>query len=346
MTVPTSEGVTLEFDGGFQLMCRLSRPTAKEKNAFKSGVAQFDLAVVDGVIFFLSRFGTMNWMDSPFNIHLYPDQRARLLEVPDPTQGYGIHIMLVDSSTGIVVHQRLIGLDHDLSMRLRDAIINQLVIPDYHQRLQSIMARYSTRDLVALASSHPVSQEQCGMGESISQFPTSHGESVGADEKCQEPCFNHFTINTGHNLVQTKEFFPNDPMVNAELRKLAQESLTPEGAWVIGNITFKAVKESDCYAGTLFSNIGKDKIPLLTTFGAMTEEAGKRIWEEIPKWFPHNKATIAMGHRRHSAPFVVDLFHDCCWPDMEAVRFFWSGMSGDFCKCMGWVFLFPEFLAS
>ena len=91
-------------------------------------------------------------MIKPFNIQLYPDNRGRLLEEPGPTQGYSIHVMLIDSATGILVQQRLIGLDHDLSMRLREAIINQPVIPDYEKRLQSIMAQHSTMDLVALAS--------------------------------------------------------------------------------------------------------------------------------------------------------------------------------------------------
>ena len=74
---PTPEGAHLEFDGSFQLLCKFSRPTAKEKNAFKSGVPQFDLAIVDDFMFFLARFGTLNWMDAPFNIHLYRGLQRR-----------------------------------------------------------------------------------------------------------------------------------------------------------------------------------------------------------------------------------------------------------------------------
>lgn len=152
----------------------MNRPTAKEKNAFRSGVPQFDLVVVDGVIFFLSRFGTLNWMDSPFNRHLYSDNRILQLEEPGPTQGYSLHVMLIDSVTGVLVHQRLIGLDHDLSMRLRDAIINQPVIPDYDQRVRNVMARYSTKDLVTLASSHPASSKaQSGTATSVTQLRPS-----------------------------------------------------------------------------------------------------------------------------------------------------------------------------
>jgi len=175
-----SDGIHLEFDGvGFMLLCVLSRPTAKEKKAFKDGVPQFGLAVVEGVIFFLSRFGTLNWMDSPFNIHLYHDNRVSLLEEPGPTQGYALHVMLIDGATGILVHQRLIGLDHDLSMRLREAIVNQPEIPNYNQHLQRIMARYTTNDLVALESSHPVSKVRNDMAASKSQLRPSHVGLVG-----------------------------------------------------------------------------------------------------------------------------------------------------------------------
>lgn len=152
MFTPASDGIYLEFDGGFMLISVLGRPTPKEKNAFKSGVPQFSLAVLNDVIFFLSRFGTLNWADSPFYIHCYHDNRILLLEPPEPTQGYGLHVMLIDGTTGILVHQRLIGLEHDLSMRLFDAIIHQPVISDYNQRLQLTMARYTTNDLVSMSA--------------------------------------------------------------------------------------------------------------------------------------------------------------------------------------------------
>ena len=72
--VPTQDGIRFSFDGRFILMYAFDRPTVEEKQAFKSGnPCQFGLAVVDDVIFFLSRFGTLKWMDAPFNIHLYPD---------------------------------------------------------------------------------------------------------------------------------------------------------------------------------------------------------------------------------------------------------------------------------
>lgn len=163
MPTQLSDGVHLEFDGGFLLKCIFNRPTTKEKDAFKNGVPQFGIAVVNDVIFFLSRFGTLNWMDAPFNVHLYPDSLAAMLEEPRSTQGYELRVKLIDGATGTLVHQRLIGLDHDLSMCLFDAIIHQPVIPNYNQRLQLTMAKCTTMDLVALGCSYPASKVQNGV---------------------------------------------------------------------------------------------------------------------------------------------------------------------------------------
>lgn len=207
--IPT--GNYLDFDGGFMFICAMNRPTAKEKREFKNGISQFNLAVVDGIIFFLSRFGTLNWMDAPFNVHLYRDNRIQMLEEPGPTQGYGLHVMLVDSSTGTLVHQRLIGLEHDLSVRLRDAIIHQPVIPDYEQRLQSIMAQYSTRDLVTLANSHPVSVGQGSMVTTMPQLRPSHRGTTGVkkdDYSLPEELrkFNYiYNDGTGHVVMAIPE---------------------------------------------------------------------------------------------------------------------------------------------
>lgn len=49
-SAPLSEGIYLEFDGRFRLICAMNRPTAKEKQAFKSGTPyKFDLVVEDDV---------------------------------------------------------------------------------------------------------------------------------------------------------------------------------------------------------------------------------------------------------------------------------------------------------
>lgn len=157
-----------------------------------------------------------------------------------------------------------------------------------------------------------------------------------------EKGFEHFTFNTEHNVYQTMKYFEPNPIVNAQLRAIAQESLQPGGTRIFGNIFFEAVKEKDMYAGTLFSHIGNHKIPLLITCGAKTEEAGKILWERIQTDFQMNPNVVKRRNYKLHAPYVADLLFDCCLPDIYAFLFFCGYLSRDFCKCMEWTFLFPE----
>lgn len=178
--------------------------------------------------------------------------------------------------------------------------------------------------------------------------------NTSTDKKCKEPSFNHFTINTGHNLLQTEQYFPNDPVVYAKLRKLAQESLTPEGVEVIGNVRFWAVTENNMYRGKVAAQIGNEVIPLLITAGAKTEDAGKELWKILQNSILKRPDAVKMKNQRPQAPFVTDyLFAESFalrylmgYLTSHELEFLGSGMSGDFCKCMGWAFLFPEVLAS
>lgn len=153
---------------------------------------------------------------------------------------------------------------------------------------------------------------------------------------------NHFSFNTGHCALHTDNYFHQHTSLKSRFLELAQKSLQPGGAKVIGNITFEAMESDDCYAGTLFSNIGGKKVPLLTTFGARTNTAGKAFWEmfqEITSMAPGIART-----KQHSprAPFIAECIYHDCLPDIHAYNFFFSGKSSDFCKCIGWAFLFPD----
>jgi hypothetical protein len=62
-----------------------------------------------------------------------------------------MHAMLVEASTGVLVAQKLIGLPHDLSIKLLDAVASQPEMPDYDMRLNRIFRVYSTDDLLKQA---------------------------------------------------------------------------------------------------------------------------------------------------------------------------------------------------
>lgn len=114
-------------------------------------------------------------------------------------------------------------------------------------------------------------------------------------------------------------------MSNAELRKLAQESLRPEGVEVIRNVRLWTKAEGDAYCGTVYSCVDGKNIPLLITFGAKTEKTGEKIWMEvqnelsnfdIAKMF---EVAQMMNHRPRT-PFVADFLFGFI-PNFEAFTF-------------------------
>lgn len=137
-------------DGGGQLVIQLRRPSSKEKQAFKNGLS-IQMAVVDQIIFILTRMGTMQWMDAPYYRKLSPNLTR--LEYPEDGDGLAIHAMLVDGETGTLVAQKLISLATKTSQYLMAAIAAQPEIPDYDDRLNRVFSQYSTEDLLREASS-------------------------------------------------------------------------------------------------------------------------------------------------------------------------------------------------
>lgn len=136
-------------DGGAILMLKFQHPTSKEKNNIKSGVAQFKAVSIDGVVFFLCRFGTAPWIDAPYSKSL---SNSKITRSPDGC-GLSLHVMLIDSSTGVLVAQRLIGLNAQFTNDLADIINLQPYFPDrdaYLQLVNRIYSKYSTEDMVQM----------------------------------------------------------------------------------------------------------------------------------------------------------------------------------------------------
>jgi hypothetical protein len=148
---PSGEDVVV-FDidnAGALLLIKYNRPRAKEKSDVKSGVAQFKIAKLDGILFFLCRFGTGNWMDAPY----HPDFSRYTLPVPGEGEGLLLHVMLIDSSTGVLAAQRAIGLSTEFSAALLQTAAG---LPpsgdDYMLRIKRIYAERKTNDLLVLAT--------------------------------------------------------------------------------------------------------------------------------------------------------------------------------------------------
>ncbi len=144
---PGYDGVIFDVaDDGATLIIRMGAPTSKEKQAFKSGIS-LRYTIVDGIIFILARMGTMQWMDAPYYVGLSHDLTS-CFKFPKNGEGLSVHALFVDGNTGILVAQKLIGLNTDSSLKLIKAIEDQEIIPDYHTRLQKVYAQYTTNDMI------------------------------------------------------------------------------------------------------------------------------------------------------------------------------------------------------
>lgn len=146
---PCPDGVRFALtDSGAELLVCLGNPTENERSEFTNGTGQFKFAVVNNIIYFLCRFGTLSWMDAPYNVHL-GDGVA--FEFPDETEGLAMHAMLIDGVTGILIAQKMIGLPHDLSVKLMLAVACQPEIPNYGETLFKTNMMYTTNDLLEIA---------------------------------------------------------------------------------------------------------------------------------------------------------------------------------------------------
>lgn len=149
--VPThKDEVTFDLTpGGAVLMMQYNGPSATEKRNVKSGVTQFKALSIDGIIFFLARFGDSPWIDAPYNSHIGYGK----LEHAEEGLGLALHILLIDSSAGVLVAQRLIGLSTDFTNSFAELVALQPNFSgdqEYYARLGSIYQRYTTLDMVEM----------------------------------------------------------------------------------------------------------------------------------------------------------------------------------------------------
>ncbi|MER6047760.1 hypothetical protein ABT168_09885 [Streptomyces sp. NPDC001793] len=111
--------------------------TPGERTAFNSGSAAFAVVPGDRHLMWCYHFETpgkpgtrstsLGWGDSPWEAYR---QRDRTVGVPgragDP---FTAHMVLVDSTTGIVEGLRMVTLDEGLADALRSAVARQLALP-------------------------------------------------------------------------------------------------------------------------------------------------------------------------------------------------------------------------
>lgn len=148
------EGIRFDFDqDGPTLQVFFENPTPDEIMQMKQGNFKIGYWQHKDIIFILTKFGDLEWMDAPYNIHL---SKSFTLATPEESQGYGLTIYFVDASTGILKVMRLIGLEHEFSLKLKEAIEAQGRMPfdkvDYANNISICYRTYSTKDMLKYAT--------------------------------------------------------------------------------------------------------------------------------------------------------------------------------------------------
>jgi hypothetical protein len=146
------EGIVFDFNRveGY-LRIAFDSPLESEINEITQGKIKLGLLEEDGIIFFFAKFGSLAWMETPYNVAFY--QPYTFEELPDEKAGYAVQVVLLDGMTGIVKALKLIELPHLMSKQFKELVERQLKNPvfGYDSALNRIYSRYSTDDLVSEA---------------------------------------------------------------------------------------------------------------------------------------------------------------------------------------------------
>lgn len=132
-------------DSGLMLIYNYRMPTEKELSAVKEGnPAEFRFLTENGMIFFMSKMGSLPWNDSPFDPRL---ERDHGLELPvSESAGYLMTFMMVDAATNTIKHIRAIGLGHEFSLKLC-AAVDEFYDREENGQIESIDALRQINDV-------------------------------------------------------------------------------------------------------------------------------------------------------------------------------------------------------
>ena len=144
---------SIAMDGAL-LMYAFDRPTSDEVGQMASGKGfEIRFATLGGIIWIMSKCGTLEWTDSPYNPRLSSN-------LPDPSSitdggGLGLTLVMIDSSDAVVKSVRLIGLGTDFSRKLLAESLSvrqmPMTVSDATKSINQTMLKYSTKQLAGMA---------------------------------------------------------------------------------------------------------------------------------------------------------------------------------------------------
>lgn len=147
-----SEGIRFDItDSGCNLMLYFNEPDSAEIECVQRGEVRYGYYKENNVIMLLFKFGTLQWIDAPYSIHL----SKNLTELQEIKEGFGfaVNVYLIDARTGVLKAIRLISFSTRFSQMLKSDIENQkeLTFENFDLNLNNIYRKYTTNQLVKLA---------------------------------------------------------------------------------------------------------------------------------------------------------------------------------------------------
>lgn len=123
-----------------------------EVAAFRDGACHFYAQELEGLISVITHIDRLGWGDALF----VPQSALDAFQPPDDNlnTGYGVTMLLVEATTGILKAMRLIGLGHEFSRGLyemwsRSKDLPQFTQADFNARAATVMQRFPTPQSLA-----------------------------------------------------------------------------------------------------------------------------------------------------------------------------------------------------
>ena len=156
------EGCKFDFDNsGGVLYIFFNNPTSEEITSIKSGQMKAGFFCKENIIFMLWKFENMEWMDTPFSVHL---SKGLVLEKIEPNMGYGITIFLINAGNGILEALRFISVSEKFSKEFYATVQKQRIdifdISRFDRTLSQIYQTYSTKEMAKLGVTERVGKHE------------------------------------------------------------------------------------------------------------------------------------------------------------------------------------------
>lgn len=194
--------------GGPQLDIYCCQPNEQVIAQYRRGNAKFALYENNGMVYFLSNFGDIGWMDAPFHAAMNPPSLAGVpSEYVEGRHHFGLAVSLRNFSSEVTYGARFVTLSKVMTARLVAVAQMQLAAPisrqDYESRIQATFSRYTASQMARMA------MVRCLGGDdepAAKKLVTPEATRANEPERRAEiKEFTHITLLTGHECIQRAE---------------------------------------------------------------------------------------------------------------------------------------------